>query len=92
MGYRIGKKQREERSGDGTESAVVSSAGSVVTAGGEVSEEAAQPRQESRRSMVRLTLNVPRQLHTGLRLAAVRQERSVVSLVTEWIEERIVAV
>ena len=41
---------------------------------------------------VRLTLAVPRSLHTRLKLAAVRQERSIVSVVSGWIEEKTVAV
>lgn len=51
-----------------------------------------EPRRDGRRGTVRLTLSVPRQLHTRLKLAAVRQERSIVSLVSGWIEERTVEV
>ena len=40
---------------------------------------------------VRLTLAVPRSLHTRLKLATVQQKRSIVSLVSGWIEERTVA-
>ena len=46
------------------------------------------PQEEGRRGKVRLTLSVPRQLHTRLKLAAVRQERSIVAMVSSWIEER----
>ena len=47
--------------------------------------------QESGRRTVRLTPAVPRELHRRLKLAAVRQERSIVSLVSGWIEERTAA-
>ena len=43
------------------------------------------------RETVRLTLAVPRVLHKRLKLAAVQQELSIVSLVSGWIEERTVA-
>lgn len=44
------------------------------------------------RGTVRLTLAVPRSLHTRLKLVAVRQEQSIVSLVSGWIEEKTVPV
>lgn len=49
-----------------------------------------QAAQVLRGETVRLTLAVPRPLHTRLKLAAVRQERSIVSLVSAWIEEQTV--
>jgi hypothetical protein len=48
-------------------------------------------KQEVGRGTVRLTLAMPRALHMRLKLVAVRQERSIVSLVSGWIEERTVA-
>lgn len=47
---------------------------------------------EKKGETVRLTLAVPRSLHTRLKLAAVRQELSIVSLVSGWIEEKTVTV
>lgn len=41
---------------------------------------------------VRLTLAVPRALHRQLRLAAADQERTIVSLVSGWIEEKTAAI
>ena len=48
------------------------------------------PRQGGECGTVRLTMAVPRSLHTRLKLAAVRQERSIVSLVSGWIVEKTV--
>lgn len=87
-GFRIDKKTgHRERTGV----AVFSSAVSTAPAGGEVTQGEVRPRQESGRSTVRLTLTVPRVLHTQLKLAAVRQEKTMAALLSGWIAEQTAA-
>ena len=97
-GFRLTKKVRDDQ-GVAALGAVVTESGAQGTAGGEGAQPllrrpplvAREPERAEGRGTVRMTLAVPRQLHTRLKLAAVRQERSIVSLVSGWIEERTVA-
>ena len=98
-GFRLTKKVLDDQ-GEAALGGVVTESGSQETVGGEGAPPLLRrlplvvrgPERAAIRGTVRLTLAVPRQLHTRLKLAAVRQERSIVSLVSGWIEERTSAV
>lgn len=91
-GFRIDKKVRAEQDKGAEAGAVVRLPCSAAAAGGEVSQRGTQPRQEQGRSTVRLTFSVPQELHMRLKLAAVRQGQTIVSLVSGWIAEQTAAV
>ena len=91
-GLRLGRRARE---------VVGVAVAQEVVGGGAVVGQLREPRSQSTltapsgqgddRRTVRLTMAVPRELHRRLKLAAVRQERTIVSLVSGWIEERTAA-
>jgi predicted HicB family RNase H-like nuclease len=98
-GFVLRKKAREVQDTEEAQEVGVTEAGSQEEAVENVvqretllraQEAKAPPQGVEGRGTVRMTLEVPRSLHTRLKLAAVRQERSIVSLVSAWIEERTV--